>query len=288
MRTNYLVLIGLGVVILLITSALAMYYRHQAVCFQREWSAAVAQLSRIAAEPVTPQALATPKVEAKLKTPAAQTKADDAGLIRTQRPELERQPAETDKPAPPPAVTMPQRSPGPERPRRRNSDWMENLRATDPQRYEEMQQRRREMQQYLQNAWVQTTNYFTNRDTSKMTDPEVEEFNMMVALLGETRALSQQLQSGLPPDARREVVSAVRSNMLVLAPLLDNERNREFYDLAVAMGQIEADAAAFVGYVNQITSNTSLRTILPGIMRGGLPGNRPSGTNSPGSVPPAN
>jgi hypothetical protein len=163
---------------------------------------------------------------------------------------------------------------------------MENLRTSDPQRYEEMQKRRQEMQQRVQDAWTQKTNYFMNRETSAMSDAELEEYTTMITLLEETWKLSQRMRADLSHDERHEVMSALRSNMVVLAPLIDNERNREYYDLATAMGHNEEEASAFVGYVNQITSNTSLRAILPGVMRGGAPGERPAFGDSPVSGAP--
>jgi hypothetical protein len=60
--------------------------------------------------------------------------------------------------------------------------------------------------------------------------------------------------------------------MVALAPLLANERDREFYDLAVEMGHKQSEAADFVVYVNQIMDNTSLRSIFPFGMRGPMSG----------------
>jgi len=140
------------------------------------------------------------------------------------------------------------------------------------------------MQQRASNAWDQTSDYFVNRDTTTMAEQEMAEYQRMVALLDETRLLSLQLQSGLPPDDRWQVMSSVRSNLVALSPLLNNERDREYRDLAVGMGLSAADAASFVDYVNQIASNTSVRTIFPGLGRRGMPRGRPPG-GPPGPPP---
>ena len=269
MRKRSAVLTGVSVVVLLATSSLALYYRSQAVHFQREYSAAMARLDRLNAETVTPAPAASRGAVAR-KTPAAPREAD-AGRPAA-RPDPEPLVAETNSSAPLADVTMLPRAPEPDRLRRRSADWMENLRTNDPQRYLEFQQRRLEIQQNMQNAWGQTTNYFMNRDLSKMTPADLDEYNTMITLLGQTWALSQQLQSGLPPDVRQQVVATLRSNIVAVVPLLDSERNREYYDTAVAMGQSEQDAATMVSYINQITSNTSLRAILPGVRVGGMPG----------------
>lgn len=65
----------------------------------------------------------------------------------------------------------------------------------------------------------------------------------------------------MPMEDRRAVLSAAQENIARLGPLLERERNQEYHDLAVGMGLSEADAAAMVGYINQIASNTSTRTI---------------------------
>jgi hypothetical protein len=194
------------------------------------------------------------------------------------------QSAGTDTPALPAETAASGRGSDSGRFRRRDLDWIENLRTNDPQRYEEFQRRRQEMQQRASNAWDQTSDYFVNRDTTTMAEQEMAEYQRMVALLDETRLLSLQLQSGLPPDDRWQVMSSVRSNLVALSPLLNNERDREYRDLAVGMGLSAADAASFVDYVNQIASNTSVRTIFPGLGRGGMPRGIPPG-GPPGPPP---
>ena len=286
MRIRPVVLIGVSVVVLAATSSLALHYRSRAIHYQRAYGAAMARLDRLASEQVVPSPVA-PRVEIARQAPAPPRPAGVEIRPLPARPP-ESQVAEKDATAASASVALPPRPPEPDRMRRRPADWMENLRTNDPQRYADFQQRRQEMQQNMQNAWVQTTNYFMNRDTSKMTQPEFDEYSTMVTLLDQTWALNQQLQAGLPADARRQVMTDLRSNVVALAPLLDNERNREYYDMSVAMGQGEDAAATMVSYINQITSNTSLRVILPGVRMGRMPGGPPPFLgNPPPFGPPA-
>ena len=275
MRIKSAALIGLGIVGLLITSSLALYYEQQAARYRKEWSAAVEQFDRIAKSATPMPVPAVLKAQSRAR-PAAVKRDAAANPDAPPRREPDPPAVENSKPAPAPAAALPPRDRS-----RRSPDWMENLRSADPDRYEQMQQRRREMQQYAQNSWTQTTNYFMSRDTSNMTEPELADYNRMLTLIGQTWELNQQLQSSLPTDARQEVMATVRSNVTALVPLLNNERNSEYYDMALAMGQSKEDAAAFVNYVNQITSNTSLRAVLPGIRFGGMQGGRPAGANPP-------
>ena len=165
-------------------------------------------------------------------------------------------------------------------PRRRGADWIENLKTNDPVRYAAIQQRRQVMQQDAQDAWGRSFDYFLGRDTSNMAEQDLEEYGRMMNLLDETRTLALQLQN-VPPEDRREVMSAVRSNIVVLTPLLNNERDRELYDMSLATGQDTAKAASTVGYVNQIISNTSVRSIFPNLPRGGFLDGRSPGVTSP-------
>jgi DNA-binding ferritin-like protein (Dps family) len=257
MPNKFTIVMAVNGIALLILAGLGLHYRSRAAFYQHEYSVVSEQLSRATAEAVTADEVRTipvrmnsstaSKVEAR---PGAETSVVVTGL------------PVSDTGAPP-------RPADPERPRRRSFDWMENLKTNDPQRYAEFQQRRQTMQQNMQNAWAQATNYFMNRDTSKMTQSDLGEYSAMIGLLSQAAALNQQLQSGLPPEVRQQVASDLRSNIVAVAPLLENERNREYYDAAVALGHSEQDAATMVSYINQITSNTSLRTIIPGVRMGG-------------------
>ena len=280
MRIQSGVMTGIIVAILLTTSSLAIYYRQQAVSFERDYKAAMAHISEMTAVSVTPEPTA-PRDDIARSIPAVPQDADNRPTPpRAPEPQL----AEKGKSAPVIGLPPPPRSAESERFRRRPSDWMENLRTNDPQRYAEFQQRREAMQQNMQNAWGQATNYFMNRDTSRMAQSDLDEYNTMVTLLSQAGALNQQLQSGLPPEERQQVMANLRSNIVAVVPLLENERNREYYDMARTMGQSEQDAATLVSYINQITSNTTLRTILPGVRMGGM-GGPPGGMGPPGSSP---
>ena len=156
---------------------------------------------------------------------------------------------------------------------------MSAFQTNDPVRYEAFQKRRQEAKERAESAYSQATNYFMFRDTQNMTDADMETYIRMLTLLEETRAMTQQMQSGLPPEERRPTMSAIRSNLVALTPLLNNERDQEIFDLAVTMGHTSADAESMVTYVNQIASNTSLRVIFPDLPRrgppDGFPGPRP-------------
>lgn len=192
----------------------------------------------------------------------------------------------TDLPSGPPAAPavdnrLAGRRPGDQStPWRRSADWMAFFKTNDPVRYEAFQQRRREAQARMENAYAGATNWFMDRDTWNMSETDLEDYNRMMTLLEDTRALSLQLQSGVPREDRWQTMFAVRSNLVALAPLLENEKNRELYDLCVTMGQERKNAELMVGYINQVISNTALHTIFPPMPMGGGGGHM--GGRSPG------
>jgi len=174
--------------------------------------------------------------------------------------------------------------------RQPRSSWLESLKQQDPQRYAELQKQRQEAQETAQNAFAKKADYFLNRDTSHMSDGELADYNRLLTLLDQTWQLATALQAAeLPRDQRREVMGTVRSNMVELAPLLVDERNREFQDYALALGVRPADAPAIVTNLNTVIEATSVQNLFSGLMRGGPfgRGGGPSGDpNQPRTTTP--
>jgi hypothetical protein len=252
------------------TLSLALYYRNQSIHFEQKWHEAMAGIP--VQQPSNRED--TPKDWSREMRTSQQQVAPQSPLRTESR--------EGAKGSPPPAVGAGIIRRDPEnraRTRPRGEDWMTALQTNDPVRYEALQKRRQEAKVRAETAYAEATNYFMFRDTHNMTEADMEEYIRMLTLLEETRALTQQMQNGLPPEDRRPTMSAVRSNMVALTPLLNNERDQEFFDLAVTMGHSAADAESMVTYINQINSNTSLRVIFPDMPRrgppDGFPGPRP-------------
>lgn len=283
MRVQSVFVAGVSILVALAAIAGAFYYRDRAIRFERQYRVAAERLARSADTTVAVEPASRPRPGTG-GTSAAQAPSDvDLLSLPVPPPSSQGGQGAGGTPATVPASPPPT---DPDRSRRRSSDWMANLRTNDPQRYAEIQQRRQAFQQEMQNAWGNMTNYFMSRDTSRMSGPERDEYNALLTLLNQTWALNQQLQSGLPADARQQVFSALRSNVTAVIPLLDRERNREYYDAALSMGQSEEDAATMVYYINQITSNTSIRAVLPGLRMGGMfGGGMPPSGNAPSSAP---
>lgn len=235
-------------------SALALYYRAQALGFERKWRqlAAVYRASQ-AAPPANRGPVREEEVEWGDEVPA--------GILS---PAMSAAPAVAEPEPAGTQINMPRGGPEDRRGSPRwGGDWLAGVRTNDPARYEAMQKRREKARQQADNAYAGATNYFLYRDTQNMSDSDKEEFLRMLTLLQETRTMIQQMQAGLPPEDRRTAMSTVRSNIVELTPLLNSERDQEMFDLAVSMGHSETEADRMVAYIKQIASNTSLRVIFP-------------------------
>lgn len=259
MRIVYGILLAFMIVVTAVSCMVAMQYWARSERLQTELSEMAA---RQAAEPsiaVEPLAIPVETVEPVSRRTAVSA-ADAPVKMKGEIASIERPSAPTAPTSSVAGTTARTNEP----PRRRGSDWMEVMRTNDPQRYAEMQQVRSNFTQRLQNSWDQKTNYFFSVDTSAMSSSEIKEFNRMLYLLDQSWALNQRLQSRPPQEERRQLATTLRSNVVELTPLLEKERDREYYQVALSMGQSEKEAAQFVTYINQIASNTSVRELFPG------------------------
>lgn len=159
-------------------------------------------------------------------------------------------------------------------PRDRN-DWLENLKNADPERYKEIQARREESRQRVQQSFAKKAAHFLNHDTSTMTKDEVREYEQMLSVLNETWELAEQLRSELPREERHALISTLRENVRTLTPLLEQEREREFYKLGQEFGYSPEESQQFVEYLNNIMDVTSMRPVFEAMGRGGMGGGRP-------------
>ena len=178
---------------LLVASSLAFHYRSRSLSLERELETAMAKLLMLGDDAGDKPASAPAPAHRELpaRTWELPRVDEDAGArAGADRRTAERTSAAVEGAAPPEA----------DRGGRRGTNWMEALRTNDPARYEEIQQRRQETQQRVEDAWAKRSNHFQNRDTSAMSEMEIQEYDLMVSLFEQTRTLSQLLQAGLQGD----------------------------------------------------------------------------------------
>jgi hypothetical protein len=148
---------------------------------------------------------------------------------------------------------------------RRREEWLEELRTNDPAQYDQIMKEREEARQRVKDSFARKAAHFLEHDTSLMNDTEKQQYNQMLQLLDETWALSDKLRAeNLPRDERREIWGQMRDNMRTLSPMLDAERDKEFYNVAMDLGYNEAEAAEFVSYLTNIIDVTSMRSVFQG------------------------
>jgi hypothetical protein len=159
--------------------------------------------------------------------------------------------------------------------------WMEDLQQNDPERYQEIMERRETARQAARYAIAKKAAHFLQRDTEAMDEAETEGYVRMMDLLADSLALTEQLDAGLDGEARREISQSLRENMRDLSPLLEAERAREFQQIGRDLGYDEGESEAFAAYLTDVVDLTSVGSIFRGFMRGG---GGPGGFGGPGGA----
>ncbi|MBP7830262.1 MAG: hypothetical protein KA248_10130 [Kiritimatiellae bacterium] len=271
------ILLGFTLVLAAAAIGAAILYRNQARLAQEQADVARTEAETWRARAWTePAAVAPSPQAAPVEVPAGvAVRAEDSGAQERIRA-LETALAEKDRVIWDLQVRATNRPPPEER--RDRGDWMEELRQSDPARYEEMQKRREERQREVSRQYAEKAAYFLKRDTSKMKDEEKASYDLMLQLLDETWRLTEQMRVVNSPEQRRELGMALREKARVLNPLLEEERTRTFVELGEQVGYTGAAAAEFADYLESIIELTSPR----GLFRGGPPGGRGGGGPPPG------
>ena len=279
MNTKLRIAFAVCAILLLVVSLAAVQATTKAARLGREAAAAQAEAAALRQQRQAPAEV----------PPASPAGGDDAEAWRKRANRLQEQLAENDRliaslrqsaeaaPAPEPAGAASTNPPAEERrPGRDRGAWLEEIKQTDPQRYEEIQARRQEARQRRQRSIAEQANYFLDRDTSKMDEDEAAEYKRMLGLLDETWRLSEQMQANLAPEERHDLMRTMHENVDELTPLMEAERDRTFYEIGRDFGYTEDEAQDFVEYLNGIIEVTSMRTIFGG-MHGGPGGGGPWG-----------
>jgi DNA mismatch repair ATPase MutL len=145
--------------------------------------------------------------------------------------------------------------------------WLENLRTTDPENYQQLMERREAARQAARYEIAKRAAHFIHRDEELLTGEEVEQRQKMLALLQQSLELTEQWRVDMTEDERREISRTIRRNMRELSPLLETERDREFFRIGKDIGYTDDDAAAFALYMRDVVDMTSVRSIFRNSMR---------------------
>lgn len=274
---------AMGVFLLMGVTLLAVQSTRKATRMGREVAAAQAEAAALRKQP-HPLDGNRPALPAGMDDNVWRERMRD---LQAQIDEKDRLIASLQKPgeaAPAPAETAATNRPADQRrPWRDRGAWLEEMKQTDPQRYEEIQARRQEAQQRTQRSIAEQATYFLDRDTAKMDEAERAEYDRLLGLLDETWSLAEQMQSDVPGEDRRALMRTLRDNMQELTPLMEMERDRAFYEIGLGFGYTEMEAQEFTDYLNGVIDVTSMRTLMGG-MRDGRGGGGFGGERSRGDT----
>ncbi|MCP5487619.1 MAG: hypothetical protein H7A43_03135 [Verrucomicrobia bacterium] len=259
---------GMGLVLIGATTGLALHYRQVAIGLEQD----LAELRQVREAPaiISPSPKAAgpaPVVSGETVNPAAGSnqwealKEENRKLAETLRARDEQ--LAWLRQASTPALTN-------QLDRRDRGNWLEDLKQSDPERYEEIVQAREAARQRVEDAFARKAAHFLNRDLSGWSDEEIAAYNGMLSLLDQTWQLADRMRADdLPREERQDLRRALMGNLRELTPWLEQERDHEFYQIAVQIGYSEAAASLFVDYLNNLIDVTSMGSIWRGMRPGG-------------------
>ena len=161
-------------------------------------------------------------------------------------------------------------------------DRMAKLKKDDPEQYAEMQKRREEFRQTMEQRVRDRAEFIDAVDVKSMTEPQRENHEKLLATVARVNELMAQM--GAPgAENTHEVRHEMGQTLATLGELYTEERRYLFEETAKAVGYQGADASAFADQMQNIVDNT---TMMPGFgMHGG--GHRDGATGSSGGGAPA-
>ena len=220
----------------------------------------------------TVETVRTIRVEGDGEQALALSKAlSEAEALRAERDALRAQLAEAQ--AQPEAAEATEEAPRRLSPRER----MEELKRTDPKRYEEMQARQQEFRQRMAEALAQRDDFLGNIDLSLLTPEQQETHRRFTEALAAQRQLMARMEAAanegaeLSEEERRQVGETFRA----VRELQDAERDALLGAVAVSMGlQDGEEADSFVEVVRSVYDATGM---MPPVRMGPPAGQPPPG-----------
>lgn len=264
-----------GVLLLTAAIGVAVLYRAEAARSSARLADALREIERLRAAPAMGSERPTPTDPAAGTVQASPSAARmDPEALLAQLQEFERLMQESE-PGPTVAPQNGSASAGSGTVTQSPRNWMEDLKKTDPARYEEMVRQREQARQEMLAARAEQSDFFLNRAEESQAAEEQAHYQQIAQLLDSTWQMMEMLRANLPEEQRREMRTAIRDNLRTLSPLLAAERNKEWRRLGQELGATEAESKVIADRINQVLRVTNARDLLRHRSGGGGSGSRP-------------
>lgn len=166
---------------------------------------------------------------------------------------------------------------------------MEELKKQDPERYRQMEERRAQFQQALQNAREKRDDFLGSVDLALFTPEERLVHEQFTAALAKQAEMEERMraffESGEMPSEEQR--AEMRETQHTLRDLREAERSALLGAVATSMGLSESDSADFAQLMTEIYDATSNgMRMRPGRGDAGGPGGPGGPGGGPGGMPP--
>ena len=154
-------------------------------------------------------------------------------------------------------------------------NFMQRLRENDPQRYQEMQARFKEMNDRMTASLSQQEEFLGKLDTAAMTPEQQDGHAKLLDVLKRMHELNDQIAADPEADTVPQLRQELFDNMRTARDLATQERQTALQDVARKLGYSEQEVPQFAEYINKVYESTSVQMGRFGGGRGGPP---PAGT----------
>ena len=160
-----------------------------------------------------------------------------------------------------------------ERPRRdwasRRSDYMAELKEKDPERYQELQERRTKMREHVTDTMERQSAFILNLDESKMSEEQLKNHKALTAMMERNWELMEIAGNDEDPEAQGKARGELMRNVWQMGGLLEKEREVALESMGRDIGYTDQESAEFSAAVQDVYKMTSLRSYMPeGMGRG--------------------
>ncbi len=137
---------------------------------------------------------------------------------------------------------------------------MARLRQENPERFQELQEQRRQGMLRMQDRLAVQEQFFAGLDVDRMNAEQRQNHEDLLAMLQATKEIIEVTEENPEAEETAPLRREIFQNMRVMGDLLNKERDIALLELADHLGYGKSQAEDFRDYINVLNESTSIRS----------------------------